>query len=177
MVNLRDFSKKKLNAVLDLRKLGVKFPLLSISDTYDEEAYSFVRKLDNSVMLNRPYKPEQLLIMSEKITNGEAVTQRRFPRFLTGEKAYISLYPNGSATECEVKDISKGGACFVTPVDVGVKVGEVIRVKLFLEAVGKNHNFFGKVLWMDLITDEGKYYMGVQFMSEGQIFKSLLSTR
>ncbi|MAF92971.1 MAG: PilZ domain-containing protein [Bdellovibrionota bacterium] len=175
--NLRDFSKKKLNAVLNLRQLGVKFPLLSISDTYDEDAYNFVRKLENSVMLNRPFKDSQLLTMSEKITNGVDVMQRRFPRFLTEENAYLSLYPNGSPTECSVKDISKGGACVIAPVDVGIKVGEIVRMKLFLEDVGKNHNFFGRVLWMDLIVDEGNYYIGIQFISEAQIFKSLLSNR
>lgn len=174
--NLHDFSKKKMNAVVDLRKLGIDFPLLSIADTYDEEAYKFVSELDNSVLLNKPFSDKQLLTLSEKIVDGKNVTQRKFPRFGTGERAYLSLYPNGTPSEVEVKDLSKGGACFIGDIDVGLRQGDTIRVRMFLENVEKTHNFFARVMWMDLITDEGRYYIGVQFVSESQIFKSLLSS-
>lgn len=174
--NLQDFSKKKLNAVTELRKLGIDFPLLSIANTYDEEAYKFVSQLDKAVLLNKPFTDKQLITLSSKMIEGDAATQRKFPRFGTQEKAYLSLYPNGEPTEVEVKDLSKGGACFVAPIGVGFRVGDVIKVRLYLDDVERNHNFFGQVMWMDLITDEGKYYIGVKFMSESQIFKSLLSS-
>ena len=173
--NLRDFSQKKLQAVLDLRQLGVGFPLLSISDTYEEKAYQFVRKLENSVMLHRPYEDSQLLRISDKITTGQSVVQRQFPRFFTGEKAFLSLYPKGSATECELRDLSKGGACCLAPVGVGLKPGDVVRFRTYLESVGKNHQMFARVSWMELLVDEGRYLLGLQFIPEAQVFKSLLS--
>ena len=172
--NLSDFSKKKLNAVTDLRKLGVDFPLLTIADNYDEEAYRFVKNLEDSVLLNKPYKKEQLLSLSKKMSTGQFVAQRQFPRFETGEKAYVSLYPNGEPSQVEVKDLSKGGACIVAPIGVGLKQGDVVKFRMYLENVGRNHHFSGRVIWMDLISDEGSYYMGLKFMSDSEIFKSLL---
>lgn len=173
--NLKNFSSDKIRAALELRSLGISFPVLSLANKVDEQAYRDVSKLDSTVLLEKPFRNHEMLTISNKMSNGEDVVQRMHPRYSTNEKAYVSIYPRGDIYEVRLCDLSKGGARIELSDLIDFKVNDIVKLNVYLSSLKKNHSFTGRIHWISKSNRPGCNTLGLRYMSDIELFKSMLS--
>ena len=84
--------------------------------------------------------------------------EQKFPRYETNTKAKIRLFGGPDWTEVTLVNLSKGGACVVSPVNFN----QSAVVEIIVNSPNPDirvHNFMARVVWVD----SGRF--GLQFMT------------
>lgn len=90
-------------------------------------------------------------------------------RFMTREKAALEIYGKTGTIIADLKNLSNSGACLEwTQGDVEIKKGDILRVTVFLKALGRKHNLSAEVVWR-----EGNS-TGVTFLKPDQVLERMM---
>jgi DNA-binding response OmpR family regulator len=162
--NVKGFTMKKLQAVLDLRALGADFPILTLAKEVDEQAYKKVSFVDAAIILEKPYDDTQLLELSSKMINGDgAVSQRLYRRFATKEIAMLTLDGTTNSIKTEVKNLSKTGAKLCGPIDIEIEKNKQCHIEFLLKD-NKTHTRNAKIVWLSQNKEMQLLFFGVLFI-------------
>ena len=164
--NINEFTNEKLRSVLDLRMIGAEFPVLTLAKNTSEEAYKNVGRVENAILLTKPYENEQLLDLSRYLADGENVIQRIFQRFKTTEKSLIQAIGNNNLKEADLVNISKSGALLSFKGKNNFKKKQSICIQMNLTNIGKEHIMYGEIRWINENKIKGETQLGIMFISQ-----------
>lgn len=90
-------------------------------------------------------------------------------RFETHEHAKIEVLGKNSAVHARIQNLSKTGACVDwAPASFQLMKGDLIRMKVELLGLKKEHLLNGEVIWTD-----GKR-SGIQFLNSDELFDKMI---
>lgn len=159
----------------DLRKSGYAYPMLMITDTVGQTNIEELHEKHKIYFLERPFELKTLKGLARKLMVTRAVPQQVFRRYRTNLMATLETFISGEKYETHMFNLSKGGAYFELTKRPGVSVGDLLRLKVHLTDVEKEHHVHGRVVWT---THKGHaaggYGLGVKFMKSTDIYRRLL---
>lgn len=158
-----------------LRKSGYAYPMLMITDTVGQTNIEELHEKHKIYFLERPFELKTLKGLARKLMVTRAVPQQVFRRYRTNLMATLETFISGEKYETHMFNLSKGGAYFELTKRPGVSVGDLLRLKVHLTDVEKEHHVHGRVVWT---THKGHaaggYGLGVKFMKSTDIYRRLL---
>jgi Tfp pilus assembly protein PilZ len=113
--------------------------------------------------------------LARKLMVTKAVPRQEFRRFRTNVSATLETFISGEKYNSQMFNLSKGGAYFESSKKPAVSVGDLLRLKVSLGDVDRDHHMHGRIVWTTPkgIT-AGGYGIGVKFLKSTDIYRKLL---
>ncbi|HMN68856.1 MAG TPA: PilZ domain-containing protein [Bdellovibrionales bacterium] len=158
-----------------LRKTGFASPILMLTDAVGNIDIEELHERHKIFFLERPFELKTLKGLARKLMITKEVPQQIFRRYRTNLMATLETFISGEKYETHMFNLSRGGAYFELPKKPMVNVGDLLRLKVHLADVSREHNVHGRVVWT---THKGHaaggYGLGVKFMRSTDIYRNLL---
>ena len=170
-----NLAKQDIAYAQALRKSGFAYPMLMITDQVGDSNIEELHEKHKIYFLERPFELKTLKGLARKLMVTRAVPQQVFRRYRTNLMATLETFISGEKYETHMFNLSRGGAYFELTKRPGVSVGDLLRLKVHLTDVEKEHHVHGRVVWT---THKGHaaggYGLGVKFMKSTDIYRRLL---
>lgn len=170
-----NLAKQDIAYAQALRKAGYAYPMLMITDTVGDTNIEELHEKHKIYFLERPFELKTLKGLARKLMVTRAVPQQVFRRYRTNLMATLETFISGEKYETHMFNLSRGGAYFELTKRPGVSVGDLLRLKVHLTDVEREHHVHGRVVWT---THKGHaaggYGLGVKFMKSTDIYRRLL---
>jgi Tfp pilus assembly protein PilZ len=170
-----NLAKQDLAYALQLRSRGYSNPIMMITDSIGTTNIEEVHDKHRIYFMERPFELKTLKGVARKLMVTKNVPQQVFRRYRTNVAATIETFISGDKFHTFMFNLSRGGAYFELPKKPGVAVGDLLRLKVQLSDVDKEHHIHGRVVWT---THKGHaaggYGVGVKFMKTTDIYRNLL---
>jgi Tfp pilus assembly protein PilZ len=158
-----------------IRKTGYGAPLLMITDVLGDIDVHELHEKHRIYFLERPFELNTLKGLARKLIVTRSVPQQVFRRYRTNLLATIETFISGEKYETHMFNLSKGGAYFEMPQKPHMNVGDLLRLKVHLADVDREHQMHGRVVWTTHRGHSaGGYGLGVRFMKSSDVYRSLL---
>ncbi len=158
-----------------LRKLGYNYPMLMITDTIGNTNIEELHQKHKIYFLERPFELNTLKGLARKLMVTRTVPQQVFRRYRTNLMATLETFVSGEKYETHMFNLSRGGAYFELGQRPLVSTGDLMRLKVHLSDVEREHHIHGRVMWT---THKGHaaggYGIGIKFMKSTDIYRRLL---
>lgn len=170
-----NLAKQDLSYALALRQNGYNYPIMMITDTLGGASIEQFNEKHKIYFMERPFELKTLKGLARKLMVARAVPQQVFRRYKTNLEATLETFITGDKFETHMFNLSKGGAYFELPRKPGMNVGDLLRLKVHLKDMERDHHIHGRVVWT---THKGHaaggYGVGVKFMKTTDIYRNLL---
>ena len=170
-----NLAKQDIAYAQSLRRLGYAFPMLMITDTVGDANIEELHEKHKIYFLERPFELRTLKGLARKLMVTRAVPQQVFRRYRTDLMATLETFISGEKYETQMFNLSKGGAYFEFTKKPVMAVGDLLRLRVHLSDVEREHHVHGRVVWT---THRGQvaggYGLGVKFMKSTDIYRRLL---
>lgn len=170
-----NLAKQDLAYALSLRQAGYNYPIMMITDSVGNTNIEEIHEKHKIYFMERPFELKTLKGLARKLMVAKAVPQQVFRRYKTNLAATLETFISGDKFETHMFNLSRGGAYFELPKKPGVAIGDLLRLKVHLADVERDHHIHGRVVWM---THKGHaaggYGVGVKFMKTNDIYRNLL---
>ncbi|MGZ3723037.1 MAG: PilZ domain-containing protein [Bdellovibrionales bacterium] len=170
-----NLAKQDLAYALSLRQTGYNHPIMMITDAIGNANIDEIHEKHKIYFMERPFELKTLKGLARKLMVAKAVPQQVFRRYKTNLEATLETFITGDKFETHMFNLSKGGAYFELPKKPGVAIGDLLRLKVHLQDVERDHHIHGRVVWT---THKGHaaggYGVGVKFMKTTDIYRNLL---
>jgi Tfp pilus assembly protein PilZ len=158
-----------------LRQMGFNYPMLMITDALGKTNVEEVNEKHKIYFLERPFELRTLKGLARKLMVARAVPQQLFRRYRTNLSATLETFISGDKYHTHMFNLSRGGAYFETNKKPTVQVGDLLRLKVNLADMERQHSIHGRVVWT---THKGHaaggYGLGLKFMKSTDIYRNLL---
>lgn len=164
-----------LKYALQLRQNGFNYPIMMITDSIGNTNIEEVHNKHKICFVERPFELKTLKGLVKKLMVAKSVPQQVFRRYRTNIAASIETFISGDKFGTHMFNLSKGGAYFELPKKPGISIGDLLRLKVNLSDMEREHQMHGRVVWT---THKGHvaggYGVGVKFMKTTDIYRNLL---
>lgn len=158
-----------------LRKVGYNYPMLMITDQIGETNIEELHEKHKIYFLERPFELKTLKGLARKLMVAKTVPQQVFRRYRTNLLATVETFISGEKYESHMFNLSRGGAYFEMAKKPVVAIGDLLRLKVHLTDVEREHHVHGRVVWSTHKGHSaGGYGLGVKFMKSTDIYRNLL---
>lgn len=175
MLQTGNLAQQDLAYALRLRADGYNYPILMITDALGNTNIEEVHDKHRVFFIERPFELKTLKGLARKLMNAKTVPQQIFRRYRTNLAATLETFVSGDKIMTHMFNLSRGGAYFELPKKPTVAIGDLLRLKVHLSDVEREHHIHGRVVWM---THKGHaaggYGLGVKFMKTSDIYRNLL---
>lgn len=158
-----------------LRKEGFSYPLLVITNAVGSSNIEELHDKHRITFLERPFEVATLVGLVRKLMVTRSAHQQIFRRYRTNLMATLETFISGERFETHMFNLSRGGAYFELGKRPSVGVGDLLRLRVHLSDVSREHNIHGRVVWT---THKGHaaggYGIGIKFMKGADIYRNLL---
>jgi Tfp pilus assembly protein PilZ len=158
-----------------LRTTGFNYPMLMMTDAIGEISIEEVHNKYKICFLERPFELKTLKGLARKLMMTRQVPQQVFRRYRTNLNATVETFISGERYHSQMFNLSRGGAYFEMEKRPAVNVGDLLRLKVNLADMEREHQFHGRIVWT---THKGHaaggYGLGVKFMKNTDIYRTLL---
>lgn len=158
-----------------LRETRKNLAVIVFASTVSKDifTFSFTTKLKHVVVMEIPYKKEDLFAICEKIINGREVHQRHHGRFNLEQPCLINRLPTTDQWNGIIKNMSLSGAY----VSVHGKFEETDTIKVDIALAAKQEEtVYGEVV--RVVPDAfgpGWAGIGIRFISQESLYRALLA--
>jgi hypothetical protein len=170
-----NLAKQDLAYALALRQSGYNYPIMMITDSVGAVNIEEIHEKHKIYFMERPFELKTLKGLARKLMVAKTVPQQVFRRYKTNLQATLETFITGDRFETHMFNLSRGGAYFEVPKKPGVAVGDLLRLKVHLQDMEREHHIHGRVVWT---THKGHaaggYGLGVKFMKTTDIYPNLL---
>jgi len=167
--------KDDLDFALRLRDTGYTYPMLLISDKVGSTNIEEVNEKHKIYFLERPFELRTLKGLARKLMVSKTVPQQVFRRYRTNLNAMLETFISGEKHHTHMFNLSRGGAYFEMSKKPSFYVGDLLRLRVNLSDMEREHQVHGRVVWT---THKGHaaggYGLGVRFMKGMDIYRNLL---
>jgi Tfp pilus assembly protein PilZ len=159
----------------DIRRRGFNYPILMITDSIGKTSIDELNEKYKIYFLERPFELKTLKGLARKLMQARAVPQQVFRRYRTNITATLETFISGEKFHTQMFNLSRGGAYFEFTKKPELGVGDLLRLKVHLSDVDREHSVHGRIVWT---THKGHaaggYGLGIKFMKGSDIYRSLL---
>lgn len=154
----------------ELRDWGYQKPIVTLTDGAGDGLIS----APGVCFVERPHDPDVLKGIAKKMLAAEVVPQQVFRRYLTNLSVRIETYDAGAPLETKMFNLSRGGAYCELGRKPSVRVGDLLKLRVWLSEFEREHTLSGRVVW---ITARGRqaggYGLGLKFMNYSDMYRRL----
>ncbi len=158
-----------------LRNVHYSFSIVLLTN----ELNSSVQKLHGVSEVHtlvRPVGNRNVVGLVRKLLVAKRVPKQVFRRFNTNQIAQIESLDDGENLLTSMYNLSKGGAYCEFEANNLLAVGDVIRLKVFLNDTNREYTFNAKVVWTTAAGRfSGRFGCGFRFVTAKDTHRSLLS--
>lgn len=159
----------------NIRGLGFQHPLLMVTDTIGDIKIDEISQKHRIYFLERPFELKTFKGLAKKLMMTKAVPQQSCRRYPTNLSAVLETFISGEQFPTHMFNLSKGGAYFETSQRMAVNVGDLVRLKVHLSDMDREHHVHGRVVWTTHKGHSaGGYGIGLKFMKTTDIYRNLL---
>ena len=102
------------------------------------------------------------------------VPQQVFRRYSVNLNVSLETFDNGAPLETMMFNLSRGGAYCELGRKPRVRVGDLLRLRVWLNELEREHTVSGRVVW---VTPKGRraggYGLGLRFMNYSDMYRKL----
>lgn len=175
MLQTGNLAQQDINYALELRQEGFVYPMMMITDALGDLPIDDVSDKHKIYFLERPFELKTFKGLARKLMVSKTVPQQIFRRYRTNITATLETFISGERYYTHMFNLSRGGAYFELTQKPTVGVGDLLRLKVNLSDVDREHHIHGRVVWT---THKGHaaggYGLGVKFMKGSDIYRNLL---
>ncbi|MCC6277639.1 MAG: PilZ domain-containing protein [Oligoflexia bacterium] len=171
VANLFIFDGDAFNRINHLKVVAPTLTPTIVSATNMSITRDQLKKAGKIVVLDKPLKVGAIESIVSRLKSGEQVSLRDEARFVARQFLVMEKLPAGQTQKALILNISKQGAC-VEFKGAALKAGEVLRMTIPLDVVGRTHTVYGKVVWTK--DGSGIQSIGLIFVSEEIAFNLIL---
>lgn len=158
-----------------LRGIGYQAPVLIVTDSIGRTNIDFNAEKYKIYFLERPFEMRCLKGLTRKLMATKVVPRQEFRRFRTNVSATLETFISGEKYNSHMFNLSKGGAYFESTKKPAVGIGDLLRLKVSLGDVERDHNMHGRIVWTTPKgMTAGGYGIGVKFLKSTDIYRKLL---
>lgn len=158
-----------------IRQMGYAYPILMITDAIGSMNIEEISEKQRVYFLERPFELKALKGLARKLMVSKAVPQQLYRRYRTNLSATLETFISGDKYHTHMFNLSRGGAYFELNKRPTVSVGDLLRLKVHLADMEREHHIHGRVVWTTHRGHAaGGYGMGIRFMKSTDIYRSLL---
>jgi hypothetical protein len=169
------FNELDLQMLKDLRGVGFSYPILIVSDTIEIAHFSSMAEKLKMHNLEKPFEYRALRGITQKLVLARNVPQQRHRRFKTEQQTSVETYNSGEVIPTHMFNLSIGGAYFEFGGQPRVTVGDLVRVKVQLSDLLREHSMNARVVWTTRRTNSGPGNgVGVRFLKGQDVYRQLL---
>ncbi len=170
----QEFGKKEWVFTKELKKAGFNAPTLIVADVTHFD--HFFEKDDHKLFfLRKPFDEQALVGVTRKLMVSRSLTQQRHKRFNTQQSALLETFMSGESLPSQIYNLSVGGAYCEFFGKSNVAVGDLVKLKVQLDDVGRYHVINAKIVW---ITRNGSRTggpgAGMKFVKYDDIYRQLM---
>ncbi len=176
LFQVEKFHQDQLDWIRGIRQLGYDNGiLLSTQELQLSEDIQNVVNRHRLNFIHHPARDKNLVGLVKKLLIMRSLPQQRFQRFLTREKAQMETYLSGKTWTTHMYNLSEGGAYCEFEAKPQLETGDLVRLKVHLDDVEKQHSVNAKVVWL---TKKGHIKggpgAGVMFIKNSEIYQHLM---
>lgn len=175
MLQTGNLAAQDIAYAAQLREKGYSYPMLMITDSVGDVNIEEANNKQKIYFLERPFELKTLKGLARKLMVAKQVPQQVFRRYRTNISATLETFISGEKFETHMFNLSRGGAYFELTQRPMVNVGDLLRLRVSLNAVEKQHHIHGRIVWT---THKGHaaggYGLGMKFMKSTDIYRNLL---
>jgi Tfp pilus assembly protein PilZ len=159
-----------------LKGASYNFPIMVLTDKIQPTLQGKMNLLHDIHVLLRPALEKSILGLVRKLMVAKRVPKQNFRRFNTNQIAQMEALTTGDSLLTSMYNLSKGGAYCEFEGAAPLTIGDMIRVKVFLNDTNSEYTFNAKIVWT---TPKGRFSgrfgCGFKFVSSKDMYKALLS--
>lgn len=175
MLQTGNLAEQDIAYAQQLRTTGYNYPMLMITDSLGGMSIEEVHNKYKIYFLERPFELKTLKGLARKLMVAKQVPQQVFRRYRTNLTATVETFISGEKYHSHMFNLSRGGAYFELDKRPSVTVGDLLRLKVNLADMEREHHIHGRIVWT---THKGHaaggYGFGVKFMKSTDIYRTLL---
>lgn len=168
------FMESDLQYIRDLRQQGYFNPALIVADAVDIPGFVNVSDKLKCHLLLKPFEYKALRGITQKLMLSRQLPQQMHRRFHTQQKAVLETYISGDVIPSQMFNLSVGGAYFEFDGKMRVAVGDLVRLKVNLYDVSREHSVNARVVWTTRKGIQGGVGVGVRFIKGDDIYRHLM---
>lgn len=131
-------------------------------------------KLDKVHVLEKQLIQSMLSGLCMKLIDNPHMKPQTTRRYSTFQPLKIESLSGGSGVNSFMTNLSLGGAYCICEGEALVTKGELVRLKVSLGEVDRQHNMHAKVVWKKTDQETGQTGLGLQFISEQDMYRQLI---
>lgn len=169
-----EFNKRDLDFTMNLRRAGFSSPALIVAETMRFE--KFLGKEEQKLFfLGKPFDEKSFVGVTKKLMLSRNLVQQKYKRFRTQQTAFLETFMSGETLPSQICNLSVGGAYCEFIGKTSLVVGDLVKLKIQLEDLGRQHVVNAKIVWM---TREGSITggpgAGMKFVKYDDIYRQLM---
>lgn len=170
----KQFRKDDYDFTMDLRKEGFNAPTLILAD--DLRFDRFLGREDHRLFfLPKPFDERAFVGVARKLMVSRSITQQRFKRFPTHQIATMETFMSGEVLPSHIYNLSMGGAYCEFFGKSNVSVGDLVKLKVHLHDLGREHVMNAKIVWITRSGScTGGQGAGMKFVKYDDIYRQLM---
>lgn len=165
ILNTQTFNTAARQSITDSRRLGYKGPIMLVSKVDMLDVLDEIRRMENVVLLQRPYEVKDIQGLVRKSMITRKVSQQVHKRFNTVQKAYVEQVGKAKAATT-LFNLSRGGCYFEYANRTEIKVGDIVQMTIELDEVRRSYAMPAKVIWTTPVGQSGGHGVGVTFLGK-----------
>jgi len=167
--------KQDLAYAMSIRQGGYSYPIMMITDSIGNVNIEELHNRFRIYFIERPFEMKTLKGLARKLMVAKTVAQQVFRRYRTNLEATLETFISGDQFQTQMFNLSLGGAYFELPRKPSMQIGDLLRMRVHLADVVRDHHIHGRVVWMTHKGHSaGGFGVGVKFMKSNDIYRNLL---
>jgi len=159
-----------------LKNANYAISIMVVTDKVNAPMLQKINLLSDIHTLVRPVTNRNIVGLVRKLLVAKRVPKQLYRRFNTNQIAQIEMLQSGDNLLTSMYNLSKGGAYCEFEAGNLLTVGDVIRLKVFLNDTNSEYTFNAKVIWtVPTGRFSGRFGCGFKFVSAKDTYRTLLS--
>lgn len=161
--------------VQNIRQSGFQNPILLITEAIGNHSPTVLAEKYKAFFLERPFELRNLKGLARKLMVNKSTLQQIHRRHLTNQTATVESFTSTERILSKMFNLSVGGAYFEFSKRPLFNVGELMKVKVNLPDLEREHQINGRVVWTTHKGHvSGGYGVGIRFVKSSEIYRQLL---
>lgn len=157
----------------EIYQRGFDKPTLILVDKASPQLKDF-DKYKRVHVLEKQLMSKMLSSLCVRLIENPDLETQAFRRYSTFQPMRIESLLDGAHLDSFMTNLSLGGACCVFEDDSNINLGDLVRLKVSLNELDRQHNMHAKVVWKKRDDETGQTGIGLKFISEHDMYNQLL---
>ncbi len=175
IASMKVWTDEFVTRLVDVRKSNPQMSMVLVLDKVDMMDPNVALK-NRMYVLPRPLDERNLAGVIRKMLLLRQIPQQRHIRFKTDTDSVIEFPLSGDELNTKLFNLSQSGAYVEFPEKPRVSIGDMVRVRVSLSELKKDHHIPAKVVWFSRRGPaNGGFGVGLQFVQEADYYRQMLA--